>query len=194
MSYLNSLVWLFCFSIFFASSAHAQNKFEKEYRIKTSIVPKSALDFMTDGPFDKKIKWYAEESQDGKSIEAKTIYKNKKYSIEFNVDGKPQDVEQKIPFTSIPEDLRKQIQNSLDSIFTKSKVKKTQKQWVGPRSALISLINQTIVTENYDVNYELIVKGKKDTQYSYYEILYNDKGVRLKMLKIIHANTDNLLY
>ncbi|WP_299211756.1 hypothetical protein [uncultured Aquimarina sp.] len=194
MSYPYSLVLKFCFSIVFSFSGYSQNKLEKEYRIKSSDVPKLALDFMTQGPFDKKIKWYAEESQDGNSIEAKTIYKNRKYSVEFDTEGNPQDVEQKIPFTSIPEDLRKQIQNSLDSIFTKSKVKKTQKQWVASRSTLISLINKKTVTENYNVNYELVIKGKKNRRYSYYELLYDYSGSLLRILKIVNANTDNLLY
>ncbi|WP_298311792.1 hypothetical protein [uncultured Aquimarina sp.] len=194
MSYPFSPVLIFCLSIAFAFSGYSQNKLEKEYRIKSSEVPKLALDFIAQGPFDKKIKWYAEESQDGNSIEAKTIYKNRKYSIEFDTEGNPQDVEQKIPFTSISEGLRKQIQNSLDSIFIKSKVKKTQKQWIASRSTLIALINNKTTTENYSVNYELVLKGKKNQRYSYYELLYDHSGSLLKIFKIVNANTDNLLY
>ncbi|MFD2561401.1 hypothetical protein [Aquimarina rubra] len=194
MFYSNSIIWIFCFSICFSISGYSQNKLEREFRIKSSDVPTLALDFMNQGPFDKKIKWYAEESQNGKSIEAKTCYKNIKYSIEFDTNGKPQDVEQKVSFASIPESLRKQIKSSLDSVFVKSKIKKIQKQWVGSRSALISLINQKTTPQSYDLNYEFIVRGKKDKQYTNYELLYNKKGVLLQILKIVSANTDNLIY
>ncbi|MHA7057660.1 hypothetical protein ACWGOQ_0010605 [Aquimarina sp. M1] len=188
------IVWIIYLSISFCSTGYSQNKHEKEYRIKSSNVPTLALDFMKQGPFDKKIKWYAEESQDGNSIEAKTCYKKRKYSIEFDTDGNPQDIEQKVSFLSVPENVRKQIKSSLDSIFIKSKVKKTQKQWVGTRSTLISLINKKTTTENYKLNYELVIRGKKEKQYRYYELLYNDTGVLLRILKIVSSNTDNLIY
>ncbi|GAA0729319.1 hypothetical protein GCM10009430_39400 [Aquimarina litoralis] len=175
-------------------SVNAQNKIEKEYRIKPSQVPKEALDFIKKCPFKKKIKWYIEESQNGKSIEAKTFYQKRKYSIEFTSEGEPEDIEIKIPFSELSIDLKKTIQSSLDSIFAKSKIKKTQVQWVSDRATLISLINKKNVKAAYATNYELIVKGKKEKHSHYYELLYSNDGVLLKMLRVVNDNTDNLLY
>ncbi len=194
MSYRFLFIWIFCFSTTFILSGYSQNKIEKEYRIKSFDVPKSALDFMDLGPFDKKIKWYAEESLDGNSIEAKTCFRKRKYSIEFDLNGNPQDVEQKIPFKSLKNTVQIKIKKSLDSIFVNSKIKKTQKQYVGSRQALISLLNKEKLTEGYDINYELIVKGKKIKLHSYYELLFDNNGKLLKILKIVNANTDNLIY
>lgn len=187
-------IWICCFSMGSALSANAQNKVEKEYRIKSSQVPKEALDFIKKCPFKKKIKWYIEESQNEKSIEAKTFYQKRKYSIEFTNEGEPEDVEIKIPFSELSIDLQNTIQSSLDSIFTKSKIKKNQIQWVGDRATLVSLINKKNIKAAYTTNYELIVKGKKEKHYHYYELLYSNDGVLLKMLRVVNDNTDNLLY
>ncbi|WP_378172067.1 hypothetical protein [Aquimarina sp. SS2-1] len=194
MFYSNSIIWIFCFSICFSISGYSQNKLEKEFRINISEVPQLAKEFMKQGPFDKKIKWYTEESQNGKSIEAKTCYDSKKYSIEFDTDGKLQDMEQKIAFVSISSSLQTKIKRSLDSVFIKHKIKKTQKQWVGSPSTLISLLYRKNTTESYNINYELIVRGKKNKRYEYYELLFDHKGVLLQILKIVNDNTDNLLY
>ncbi|MBW1295886.1 hypothetical protein [Aquimarina litoralis] len=188
------LILTCCFSVTSTLSGYAQNKVEKEYRIKKTEVPKNALDFINKCSFKKKIKWYAEESQDGKSIEAKTYHQNRKYSIEFDSSGKPEDVEIKIPFSTIPNDLQNRIQSSLDSIFVKSKIKKIQKQWISDRSTLISLIKRETTRNKHTTNYELIIKGKKEKHSDYYELLYSDKGVLLQMLRIVSANTDNLIY
>lgn len=188
------LILICCFCIGPTLSGNAQNKIEKEYRINPSQVPKEALDFIKKCPFKKKIKWYTEESQSGKSIEAKTFYQKRKYSIEFTSEGNPEDVEIKIPFSELPIDLQNTIQSSLDSIFSKSKIKKTQLQWSSDRSTLISLVNKKNVSTEYTTNYELIVKGKKEKHSHYYELLYSNDGILLKMLRVVNDNTDNLLY
>lgn len=55
----------------------SQEKFEKEYRIKENRVPKKATQIIKMWNFPKKIKWYAEESNLGKTFEAKTCFRKK---------------------------------------------------------------------------------------------------------------------
>ena len=68
-------------------SGFSQEKFEREFRISKEEVPQKAQNFIKQCEFDKKVKWYMEESQDGKAIEAKSYKKNYKYSVEFDMKG-----------------------------------------------------------------------------------------------------------
>ena len=47
----------------------AQEKFEKEYRIKTDEVPPTALNFVEALNLNTKIRWYFEENLKGNAIE-----------------------------------------------------------------------------------------------------------------------------
>ena len=53
------------------SKGFGQQKFEKEYRIKSDDVPITAIKFIEKITDKKRLKWVAEESKDGKTIEAK---------------------------------------------------------------------------------------------------------------------------
>lgn len=64
-------IWICCFIMGPTLSVNAQNKIEKEYRIKPSQVPKEALDFIKKCPFKKKIKWYIEDGHEPSPTEAK---------------------------------------------------------------------------------------------------------------------------
>ncbi|MEL6254700.1 MAG: hypothetical protein AAFR87_22000, partial [Bacteroidota bacterium] len=73
--------------------AQAQIKYEREYKLKPTEIPMPAKIFVDSCKFSTQITWYKEESQDGKSIEAKLKHKGKKYSIEFDTVGLLQDME-----------------------------------------------------------------------------------------------------
>ena len=70
----------------FMHPTFSQDKYEKEYRIKYEEVPKSALNFINSINFSNKIKWYKEESLKSYTYEAKTIHKDIKFSVEFDID------------------------------------------------------------------------------------------------------------
>ena len=59
----------------------SQEKFEIEYRVKPSKVPEKSFKLIKSWRFKKKVKWYAEESNDGKTFEAKTVHLNHVYRI-----------------------------------------------------------------------------------------------------------------
>ena len=168
----------------------AQQKFEREYRIDTTEVPQNAKTFIKECNFKKKIKWYAEESQDGKTYEAKTIKDKYKLSIEFDLDGNILDVEKTIVFTEIELETRNRIKTTLLDRFKKFKIKKIQIQWTGESAELINYINNNL---NYEASlFEIVLKSK--TEKAFYEVLINRKGEILKELSFAPRYLDNLEY
>ena len=95
--------------VFGSSFMFSQVKFEKEYRLKTADVPKKALHIVTMWDFKKKVKWYAEESQDGKTVEGKVCHNRHKISLEFKENGTLIDVEKTVKFSDLEEDIQKNI-------------------------------------------------------------------------------------
>lgn len=78
--------------VFFQTGANAQQKFEKESRLKPEDVSVAAKQFIETVDMDTKWKWYFEENLVGNSVEAKTKYQRKWYSVEFDTSGNIQDV------------------------------------------------------------------------------------------------------
>ncbi|MDY8137326.1 hypothetical protein [Aquimarina sp. 2201CG5-10] len=173
---------------------HAQTKFEREYRIKVENIPKKAKDFIDQCFFHQKTKWYAEESQDGKTIEAKTLYNDHKYSIEFSTDGNVLDVEKKIKFDNLKTAHKNQITTTLKELFSKYKIIKTQIQWKADNHVLVSLIKDGYTNKQYSLHYEMVIKAKKEKGYHLYEVLFTPNGEAIKILKIVQRNSDNLQF
>src|SRR5690606_9432526 len=122
------------------------------------------------------IHWYYEENLTGNSVEAKLTFRKKKYSIEFDTLGNLQDVEILINWAEIPKKVQNNITSNLDSVFTVSKIKKIQIQYIGNNAALLDLAKKQFTNREYTTNYELIVVGKKDTQKKLYEVVFSQNG------------------
>lgn len=172
----------------------AQDKIEREYAIKTSQVPEKALQFVDEIFDDERIRWYAEESQKGRSIEAKVKQDGIIYSIEFDKAGKLQDIEMLISFRSLPEKLRVAIEKTLKAEFSRIKINKVQRQWTGPASTLQALIAKEKTEDKYTTRYELIIRGTDTKGTSDYEMLVDDQGTLLRKSKIIQKDTPHLLF
>lgn len=172
-------------------SGFSQQKFEREYRIKPDQVPAKAKEFVAKCNFDKKIKWYAEESQDGKTIEAKSCKNKHKFSVEFDVNGNILDVEKTIKWKEIPAKKQQVIKKALSSRFKKYKIRKIQIQWQTDHDFYIDLINEKGENDIKEL-YEIVVKGRKNKEYKRYELLIDAQGTILKELQFAPQNTDNL--
>ena len=186
---LMALILLLC-----PTMAAAQQKIEREYAIKTTQVPKPALQFVGQVFETQRIRWYAEESQKGRSIEAKVKADGTIYSIEFDQAGKLQDIEVLVKFQSLSEDLRKAIENTLEAEFTRIKILKVQKQWTGPASTLQLLVAKKKPLEKYTTKYELVIRGTKDKNTSDYEVLVDEQGKLISKSKIIQKDSPHLLF
>lgn len=185
---------LFTFLIASFHVSSAQDKIEREYKIKPSAVPAPALDFIKNSFKQQKVKWYMEQSAKGKSIEAKVIHGGKLHSVEFNADGTIQDVEVLIDYESVSAPLRASIESALKSEFTRFKISKVQRQWIAGEDELMALIKGEKPQLKYVTNYEIVVSGKRDRHNDNYELLFNDNGKLISQSKIIESNSQHLLF
>ncbi|PQJ80755.1 hypothetical protein [Polaribacter porphyrae] len=179
--------------LIFSGLATSQQKFEKEYRIKQNEAPQNSIDFINNINFKNKIKWYVEESNDGKSFEAKTCHLKYFYSIEFNEQGNLIDVEKKVRLQELSKEVQQKLKKEISKRFKKFKFKKIQIQYKGLKSE-VNKVFQNISRDQIKVRvfYEIIVKGKKDKQHALYEMTFDEKGNFLKELKFKSSNSLNL--
>ncbi|MBR9921264.1 MAG: hypothetical protein GYB31_10535 [Bacteroidetes bacterium] len=189
LSFLISLI-----SLGFLSSLGAQVKFEREYRLDREEIPKPALQFIEACPFENRIKWYGEESQEGKSVEAKTKHLGRKYSIEFDTSGQIQDVEAIVDWEELPKSLQEKIQACFDSSFEKVRIKKIQQQWTGQEENLLQVLQQKPTKSTYEIKYEIVIKARSEDGKNLYEMLFSDQGEVLRKDLIQPDNSDNLIY
>jgi hypothetical protein len=181
------LLFIVHFSLF------AQQKFEKESRIKSNEVPVKSLQIMNMWNFKKKVKWFAEESNEGKTFEAKVVYKKHRYSLEFSEEGEILDVEKTVKFTDLAKEIQQKIKQNVSRRFVKYRIKKVQIQYSGSETEIYHKIFQLKKgNEKAKINFEIVLKGKKEKDYALFEILFDQKGNLIKELKFKEENSLNL--
>ncbi|MDT0555141.1 hypothetical protein [Patiriisocius hiemis] len=185
---------LFLIMILFIQSSFSQEKFEREYRLKLEEVPQSAREFVEQFNFNKKVKWYKEESDKGNSIEAKTKFKGDRYSIEFETNGVLQDLEITTHIDNLTSRAKSAVLKKFLEDFDKFRIVKIQHQYIGETSVLLEFFNNKSKRKEVTENYEIVVRGKKDKVYRKYEYLFSASGKFLSKKRIILRNTDNLEY
>lgn len=175
---------------------HAQNKYEREYRIKKSQFPEKALSCLGDRLEDaRRLRYYREIDSAKTSYEAKFKKDRLKYSVEFDEEGNLEDVEIEINSVDIPNESFSKITGYLSTNFRKYRIRKIQQQYpVGKNNIETTLKNafQNLLLPS--LNYELIVSGKKEKSYAQYEILFNAQGSFVKIRKSLPPNYDHVLY
>lgn len=187
-------ITLIVFCLALSASAFAQQKFEKEYRLKTEEVPLLARQFVDSLNFDHRVKWYMEISQNGKSVEAKGRRNGKRYSVEFDTAGKIQDVEIEVPYDAIPDEVQGTIAQQLQGEFEKYIILKIQEQFTGTRNELLSYLTKPKGTPAPIIRYEATVKGSKKGERNEFEYTFSSRGDIEKKATLVFRNTDNLEY
>jgi hypothetical protein len=176
------------------NTGFGQTKFEQEFRIKPRDVPGSALAFIDSIQFDRKIKWYKEIGHHGKSIEAKTRFKGKKYSVEFSAEGVFEDVEIEINWTEMPLETRNDIEKYLHSEYGKYSIDKIQMQYSGTKVSVLDLIKELDILTKPVIRYEIVLSTKIDKTYRMFEFLFSESGDFILKQEIVVRNTDNIEY
>jgi hypothetical protein len=189
------LVPLFIAILFCFHSAWTQQKFEREVRIDPSVVPATAIEFVKQLQFSSKIKWFKETGLNRNSFEAKTKSKGNKYSIEFDVQGRLEDVEIIIQKKKLPSEVRQKITEQLQKDLSKFKWGKIQIQYSGDAQAVRKkVMSETSSEEGLIIRYEIIVSAKINKKYQQFEYLFSHEGSFLEKKNILLQNTDNLEY
>lgn len=193
MNHLLSIVLLLVAATFFGASSWAQEKFEKESRLKSDEVPSEAQAFIDSLGVESKIKWYAEEGLNQSSIEAKFEFQNQEYSVEFDTSGVLEDIEILMDWEELEQSLKDQINAQLEKECEKFNIRKVQIQYSGNPSNLLIKI-RTGEAKKVEVRYELIVKCRDENDVALFEYLFNDQGIQLSRSRIVFKNSSNLEY
>ncbi len=178
----------------FSNSLLAQQKFEKESRLKQNEVPSNALNFIDSLKLKNKIKWYLEEGLESKSIEAKFKRNRKKHSVEFDKLGNIEDVEIEIKWDELPTPLKNSISTRLQKDCKKHKIVKIQIQYTGNQMPLFLKLLSGKPTEDLTVKYEIIVKCRSEKSTELFEYLFTDKGHFVLASQIIFKPSYHLEY
>jgi hypothetical protein len=183
--------------LFFVATGWAQNKYEREFRIRKSQFPENAYASLKEELQNaKRIRFYKELDSSKVSYEAKFKKDRLFYSIEFDAAGELEDVEILIKEIDVPRTTYEAIEAYLKDNFTKYRIRKIQQQY--SRIAFGSITNTLkIAFQNLidpKINYELIVGGKTDGHYQDYEILFDADGNFISLRKSLPANYDHVLY
>ncbi len=173
---------------------YAQQKYEKESRLKEKEVPSRALGFIDSLEVQKKVRWYLEEGFGRSSIEAKFKLNKQKYSIEFDTIGNLEDIEIEITWNELPALLKESISFHLGKDCRKFNIRKVQIQYSGDRSILFSAIKKGDKKGMYIVNYEIVVKCCNTKNVALFEYLFSNTGQPLTVSQIIFKNSSNLEY
>ncbi|MGN7512903.1 MAG: hypothetical protein ACTHOM_00905 [Allomuricauda sp.] len=175
----------------------AQNKYEQESRIDKDDFPRNSYllieDYLEDA---KRVRFYQESDSTKKSYEAKFKKRRLHYSVEFDQEGKLEDVEFKIKERDIPNDSWETIQFYLEKNHKKYRVKKIQQQYPTRKGqshekTLHNAFQNLILPE---VNYELVFSAKESDGFQEYEALFDSEGQLKRIRKSFPQNYDHVLY
>ena len=182
--------------LLFVQLGTAQNKYEREYRIKKSQFPEKALELISTKLEDaRRVRFYKETDSTKVSYEAKFKKDRLHYSVEFDEDGVLEDVEILIKSIDIPDDSYSLMTKYLEKKFNRYRIRRMQQQYpVGANPIETTLRNAFQNLMLPTIKYELIVSGKGDSGYEQFEILFNANGAFEKIRKSLPPNYDHVLY
>ncbi len=191
---MNHFVLTIALLTFFAGTA--QNKYEREHRIRKNQFPENALAHVAEQMVDaKKIRFYRETDSAKVSYEVKFKKDRLRYSVEFDKDGTLEDIEILIKVVDIPDESFSNITNYLQSTFSKYRFRRMQQQYpVGTENPEKTIKNAFQNLMLPTIKYEFIVSGKKDKEYMQYEIVFDADGNFENMRKSLPPNYDHVLY
>lgn len=188
-------VWLvFLLALAFSTGLFAQEKFEKESRIRQKDVPPNALQFIDAAKPKSRIKWYSEEGLDRKSVEAKFTIGKSKHSVEFDGIGNVEDIEIEVNWEDLNPRLKESVTRYLEQHYSKHSVVKVQVQYTGSEPDLLSVLKGSKSNQSVTISYEVIVKCNQQNKVGLFEYLFDEVGNPISFSKIVFKNSSHLEY
>ena len=172
----------------------AQDKFEKESRIKPKDVPSKSLSFIDSLKLNTKVKWYQEDGLSKKSIEAKFKQNKIRYSVEFDSLGIIEDIEIGVNWGELDSSLIESISSQLKQNCSGYRIVKVQRQFTGSENDLSVLLKTGNIFDMLKIKYEIIVRCRKENKVNLFECLFTDKGKLISTSKIVFKNSSHLEY
>ncbi|HSW67618.1 MAG TPA: hypothetical protein VLH16_03475 [Bacteroidales bacterium] len=164
----------------------AQVKFEREIRVRAEEVPAKAVEWI-DSTFTgtkRGFKWFYEISADQHSYEAKFRWRDSRFSVKFDKSGVLDDVEVEIDWYDIPDIVRQNIINYLETNFLAHKILRIQRQLIGSPYDLYQFIRHN-QGNHTTINYELKIRARRTHQNELWEALFNAEGELLSIQLVV---------
>lgn len=172
----------FTLSFFFLSLfpllAGAQ-KIELEGRVPEKAIPSLMLENLK-GSYDgfKRMRFYEERNEEGRFFEAKFCFQKSRYSVKFDTLGQLVDVERRIRFRDIPDNIAARIKQDLGQYFQHYTVRKLQER----------LLNGQVI------GYEMELQGKSASHLGYFEAQYSPQGERERIRTMEQTPNDFIFF
>lgn len=187
----------FIFFLLSGSYSSAQDKIERQHRIKKKQFPSEAL--KTIGEHNngvKRLKFYREVDTAQKTYTAKFKKARLFYEMNFDQSGKFKSMGFNVKRIDIPEESFEHIANYLAQNFEKSKIRKMQQLYPikgnGSREKTIKNVFQNLMVPS--MFYKLLVRAKKGGGLTDYSIMFDAEGNLSELRKSLPANYDRVLY
>ncbi len=183
---------LFATMTFGHHPAHAQQKFEREIRVRPQAVPAAAEAFVSACTGTERVRWYKEINLGFYNFEAKAKRNGHRYSIEFDSTGAIQDVEMSIRLSHLSDAAQRTVQAELAGRCSRYRITRVQRQWTGAEKALQELVRNGTTGGQHTERIEIVFSCKTDRGPVLYEALFGALGNLENLLEIVPRNTDNL--
>ncbi|MBC2837933.1 hypothetical protein [Robiginitalea sp. SC105] len=179
------------------TSGWAQQKQEREFRIRKDQFPPVALEAMEPFLADaRRLRYYKEIDSARSSFELKFKLQRLWYSVEFTPEGVLEDVEVRIKPVDIPDETWARMQSHMTEAFGKHRVRKIQQQY--PREAFDSVeVTMKNAFQNLllpQLRYELVIQTRTQEGLTQYEALYDSEGALLLLREALPPNYNHILY
>lgn len=174
----------------------AQNKIEREHRILKSQFPEISYTKELLGNDIKKIKYYKEIGAQEVVYRAKFKKVKLQYQMQYSANGDLQNIGFRIKQVDFPFEAFTAINNQLVESFDQFKIRRMYQQYPVKskededtvyKSAFMNLMVP-------NMEYKLLVKGKKDNKKVYKEYWFSATGKLIKTRNMLPANFDRVLY
>lgn len=173
------------------------NKVEKEDRIPLEEMPEKASSFLKENLPEniRKARYYYETDGKHTSYEAKFKYARRRFSVEFNTEGRLEDVE----ITAEKNELIKTVYNNIEAHLDKNherfRIEKIQAQYLTNEDTDKNTFTRSLNFQNFQPDkYELIVATKEAGKLEKFEMLFDAMGIFVEKRKIIMNSYDYLLF
>lgn len=180
--------------LFTSQTIVAQQKFEREFKVKATEVPLTARSFVDSLQIKNRIVWIKEQSFNGVTYEAKFKWNGLHYSIEFDTTGALEDVEVDMHYKSLPDSVRQKLDKVFTIDFKKHGIHKTQLQYTGPASDVFLFLKGNTTLSTIVKRYEVEVVGTAGRFRKLYEYLFSSDGALIRRNEVVVRNSDNLEY
>ena len=190
-------IWVLFFVMFITVNGLSQIKVERQHRIKKSQFPSKALHVIDSVVRQvKRLKFYREVDTAATTYTAKFKKDRLFYEMGFTQDGRLNSIAFKVKQIDVPGDSYQAIENYLNRHFEKSKTLNMLQSYpidaTDSDNPNLRIAFQNLMVPN--MNYRLLVRGKRNGKSADYTLLFDADGNFIAIKKSLPMNYDRVLY